>query len=221
MNNELIKIEAHEILIQSVNARDLYEFLGLADSQWSRWTKQNIENNEFAFENNDWVGFDMMSSGNKTRGYALSVDFAKRIAMMTKSEKGEQVRQYFLDCERRANQPLTTMQMIAHMALQIDAQNKRAEEQDRRLLLQEQRTNEIEARQAAIVDGFRYYSVLAYSKLNAINVDLATAQRIGRNAAILSRDEGVLIDKVRDPRFGEVNAYAETILDRVFGKEIA
>lgn len=44
-------------------ARALYDFLELAQGQFSRWAKTNIESNEFYEENKDWWGFDIMSNG--------------------------------------------------------------------------------------------------------------------------------------------------------------
>lgn len=37
-------------------ARKLYDFLGLAQGQFSRWAKTNITDNEFATENEDYWG---------------------------------------------------------------------------------------------------------------------------------------------------------------------
>lgn len=48
-------------------ARDLYEFLKMDKSHFSRWSETNIENNEFYEENVDWWGVDIMSNGNNAR----------------------------------------------------------------------------------------------------------------------------------------------------------
>lgn len=94
---------------QSVDARELYQALGLDKSQWSRWHKQNIAENPFAIDGEDFEGFDMMSNGNWTQNYVLSIDFAKKLAMQVRTEKGEQVRDYFLECERKASQPVVAL----------------------------------------------------------------------------------------------------------------
>lgn len=81
-------------------ARDLYEFLELGQGQFSRWSKSNIENNEFYEENVDWWGFDMMSNGNKCKDYKLTTDLAKHLCMESHSSKGKIARQYFIACEQ-------------------------------------------------------------------------------------------------------------------------
>lgn len=94
---ELIKVNEKGL----VSARELYLGLGMNKTQWSRWSKSNIVENEFFLENTDWVGFDMMSSGNKLSDYAISLEFAKHIAMMSKTEKSHKYRNYFIQCEKQ------------------------------------------------------------------------------------------------------------------------
>lgn len=53
-------------------ARKLYDFLGLAQGQFSRWAKTNITDNEFATENEDYWGFDIDVEGNKAVDYKLT-----------------------------------------------------------------------------------------------------------------------------------------------------
>ncbi|WP_110953000.1 antA/AntB antirepressor family protein [Anaerosinus massiliensis] len=50
--NQLIKISEDG----KITARELYEFLELNKSQFSRWAKQNIENNIYYTECIDWWG---------------------------------------------------------------------------------------------------------------------------------------------------------------------
>lgn len=85
-------------------ARALYEFLELAQSQFSRWAKSNIENNEFYEENIDWWGFDIVLNGNKCKDYRLTTDFAKHLCMESHSSKGKIARQYFVKIENKAKE---------------------------------------------------------------------------------------------------------------------
>ena len=47
---ELIRITTEED-VQTVYAKELYLGLGLDQSNWARWVKKNIEENEFFVEN--------------------------------------------------------------------------------------------------------------------------------------------------------------------------
>ncbi|MVM35274.1 hypothetical protein GO755_34955 [Spirosoma sp. HMF4905] len=106
--NELIQLTTNEQGSAVVaSARELYEFLGFDGSQWSRWSKKNIINNPYAKEGEDWeqIELDIKSKtsegGRPTVDYAISVDFAKRLSMLARTEKGEEARRYFLECERK------------------------------------------------------------------------------------------------------------------------
>jgi len=99
--NELIPISNHNGK-KAVSARVLYEFLGYSKSQWKRWYTGNIINNQFAAENDDWTLIDTMSNPYDSQDFALSIPFAKKLSMLARTEKGEQARQYFIECERIA-----------------------------------------------------------------------------------------------------------------------
>lgn len=76
-------------------ARKLYEFLGLRNKDFSRWARNNITENQFAAENEDYVRFrieaDTPTGGKIQReDFKLSASFAKKLSMMSKSEKDEQ-----------------------------------------------------------------------------------------------------------------------------------
>ncbi len=85
-------------------ARKLYEFLKLAQGQFSRWAKKNIEENEFFEENVDWWGFDIVSNGNNCKDYRLSTEFAKHLSMESHSARGKEARQYFVAIEDKVKQ---------------------------------------------------------------------------------------------------------------------
>ncbi len=101
--NELIRIEERDG-VETVSAKELYLFLGYEKSQWSRWYKMNIVYDKF-FENGvDYMAFDIMSNGNKTTDFSITVDMAKELSMLSKNEKGKEARRYFIEVEKRAKQ---------------------------------------------------------------------------------------------------------------------
>ena len=112
--NELIQINAK----RTVTAKELYQFLGLRPGDFARWCKVNIEDNPFAVEGKDWVRLRVYAE-TPTGGcieridYELSVAFAKKLCMLSRSEQGERARDYFLEVERQweeaAKKPFTAM----------------------------------------------------------------------------------------------------------------
>lgn len=94
-------------------ARKLYDFLGLAQGQFSRWAKTNITDNEFATENEDWWGFDIDVKGNIVKDYRLTAHFAKKLSVKGNSEKAEQAREYFTMVEERVKQKAIDMSQLS------------------------------------------------------------------------------------------------------------
>lgn len=82
-------------------ARKLYEWLELDQSHYSRWCKTNILENPFAENGVDYSPYGASKGkGNFAEDYKISADFAKKLSVMQKTERGEQARVYFLGCEK-------------------------------------------------------------------------------------------------------------------------
>ena len=101
--NELMNITEKDGR-QLVYARELYLGLGLDKSQWSRWSKKNIVNNDFFNENIDWAGVRHDVEGNEVQDYLITLEFGKHIAMMARTEKSHEYRNYFIQIEKQMNQ---------------------------------------------------------------------------------------------------------------------
>ena len=94
---------------RAVNARDLYNFLEVK-SDFNNWIKNRIY--EYGFvENQDFVVFvknyEHPKGGRPFKEYALSIDMAKELSMVEKTERGRQARRYFIEMERVAKEKLT------------------------------------------------------------------------------------------------------------------
>jgi anti-repressor protein len=98
--NDLIKITEKDGK-QLVGAKELYLGLGLRKADWSRWYVTNVEKNEYFSENIDWIGVPHNAEGNETMDFAISLEFAKHIAMMARTEKSHEYRNYFINCEEK------------------------------------------------------------------------------------------------------------------------
>lgn len=87
----------------TVSARDLHEGLGIK-SKYADWFK-NMSAYGFT-ENIDYTTFSKnLENGGRIIEHIISVDMAKQICMIQRSEKGRLYRQYFLDLEKAWNTP--------------------------------------------------------------------------------------------------------------------
>lgn len=120
--NELIKITEKDGR-QVVSARELYAFLEV-ESNFSTWCKRMIE---YGFlEGQDFIPFLEESTGGRpSSDYALTIETAKHWAMMQRSEKGMQIRNYFIECEKKLRSSMPAIPKTFAEALQLAADQAR------------------------------------------------------------------------------------------------
>lgn len=107
MEKELIKIKVENDQ-QLVSARDLHKALELK-RHFGDWVKQNFKDFE---EGADFMGAPQSAPITNGNGrvqylddYAVTIDMAKELCMMSKTPKGKEVRQYFIKVEKDWNNP--------------------------------------------------------------------------------------------------------------------
>lgn len=121
---ELIKIKT-ENGKQLVSARELYEFLGLS-KRFSSWFETYSKNEDYGFiENEDFTSVlssTVVNNGaeRQLQDYAITIDMAKELSMLSKTEKGKQARKYFIQCEKALKenvQPLNTSELSPELQM--------------------------------------------------------------------------------------------------------
>lgn len=116
--NEVIKVTVNENHEPIVSARQLHKTLEVK-TRFSQWVEQNFKGFE---ENYDFCSVVTTTQLNQYGGtkelqdYALSLDTAKHLAMMSKTDKGKEVRQYFIQVEKDFNSPEKIMARALLMA---------------------------------------------------------------------------------------------------------
>lgn len=100
--NEIIKVTEE----MTVSARDLHERLGIM-TEFRKWFPRMAE---YGFE--EGQDFTRVYQKCPTLGgcqemvdYQVSIDMAKQICMIQRSEEGKKIRQYFIDLEKAWNTP--------------------------------------------------------------------------------------------------------------------
>jgi anti-repressor protein len=117
--NNLIKVTEKNGK-QLLSAKELYLGLGLNKTNWSRWYPTNIINNGYFEEEVDWVGVRHVDEGNETTDFAISLEFAKHIAMMARTEKSHEYRNYFIKCEKKLKEVVTE---VSHLSPELQMFN--------------------------------------------------------------------------------------------------
>ena len=116
--NELINVTLNDNHEPVVSGRQLHETLGVK-TRYNDWFNRMIE---FGFtENEDYLAITqkrVTAQGNATHqtDHIIKLDMAKEIAMIQRTEKGKEVRQYFIQIEKDYNSPEKIMARALLMA---------------------------------------------------------------------------------------------------------
>ena len=117
--------------IQSVSARELFE--GLESNErfskwWDRFASYGfVEDTDFVVCTKKYVA-NQYGGEKEFTDYAITIDMAKQICMLQRSEKGRQYRQYLINLEKAWNSPEKVMERALSIA------HQRAEEATRRIM---------------------------------------------------------------------------------------
>ena len=109
--NELFPIKYSDTDEPKVSARELHKALGV-EKRFSAWFETNSQG---FIENGDYSRAYLKVRANRYGGeqeledYDLSVDMAKHICLMSRTDKGKQCRQYLIDLEKAWNTPEQVM----------------------------------------------------------------------------------------------------------------
>nr|DAV38979.1 MAG TPA: AntA/AntB antirepressor [Caudoviricetes sp.] len=112
---ELIKIDVNAGQEAIVSGRELHKVLEIG-TEYAKWFSRMVE---YGFvEDQDFAEVIVKNDENSRGGrpstdHAIKLDMAKEIAMIQRTEKGKQVRQYFIECEKKLK--LNTAQLSPHL----------------------------------------------------------------------------------------------------------
>ena len=139
---ELIKIIEREGR-QLVSGRELHEFLEIR-TKYKDWFRRMVE---YGFEEEiDFIRVAQKRATNNLKNpvttvidHAISIDMAKEISMIQRTEKGKIARQYFINCEKK----LKEVKKLSPMEL-MELQFKALKEQKEKISQVENRVYKLE-----------------------------------------------------------------------------
>lgn len=234
-------------LVQTVNARELHEFLGVG-KVFAAWIQDRIQQYEFV------DGVDYVVTVSKTgirknvtqKDYFITLDMAKELSMVERNAKGKQARQYFIQCERVAKSPNNNPMLVAS-TMNSDQLALLMGEVKRREAVQRERDEairtktcisssreasvmaklghtkrEVEALKEQLGVGSKHKSVKG-AGLEQFYIDESgnrrqTANRL-KKLVLAMGVTGDIID-IEDPNYGTVKAYPVSVIER-FKQEVA
>ncbi len=135
---ELIKIIEREGR-QLVSGRELHEFLEIR-TKYKDWFRRMVE---YGFEEEiDFIRVAQKRATNNLKNpvttvidHAISIDMAKEISMIQRTEKGKIARQYFINCEKKlkAVKKLSPMELMELQFIALKEQKEKIEQVENRV----------------------------------------------------------------------------------------
>nr|UWG16927.1 MAG: antirepressor protein KilAC domain [Bacteriophage sp.] len=132
--NELINITLNENHEPVVSGRQLHETLGVK-TEYKKWFKRMAE---YGFaENEDYLRVTQkcptLGGLQDVTDHIIKLDMAKEIAMIQRTDKGKEVRTYFIQVEKDFNSP---EKIMARALLMADKKIKLLENENENLLIE-------------------------------------------------------------------------------------
>ena len=207
--SDLIKITTNEEGKQLVSARELHEFLEIK-TDFRKWFPRMCE---YGFEENiDYTPVKFVHPMNlqECTDYAISIDMAKELSMIQRTEKGKQARLYFIECEKK----LKAIDNKAQLLLDIYNGGEKAIAASKKLHEIEAAPIKAELKEANIQlqKDKQWWSI----KRVAIITNTSWKDYDWRKLKVASEKTGHEVKKVFDANFGAVNAYHEDAWKEVY-----
>jgi len=221
MNSNLIAVTESTInneVVQTVNARELHTFLEVK-SRFSDWFHRQVELYGFT-QDVDFIAILVGEYSPPRKDYHISIDMAKELSMVERTDKGKEARQYFIACEKKLKETLSPAEFLLHQAqmmVAVEREQKRQAE-ELRLIAERQRITEVKIEDFA--NGAEHFSITAYNKLFRNNqISHSEANKDGRNLSKIARDNGIQLGKAPHPTFGTVHTYPKAMMDSFYRGE--
>lgn len=117
--------------------------------------------------------------------------------------------------EHQTPKELTPSELILQLA-QINVEN------ERKMKLLESKQEQLEQKVEQIMErtstDLEFSSIMGFASRTKIFVDLRQASKLGIEASKVCKQREISMGKLRDPRFGYVKTYPDSVLEEVFNK---
>ena len=213
---ELIKITTNDEGQQLVSARELHNKLILEEGKGERFSQWFNRHLQYGFEENlDFTSvkkFTVVNNGAKREliDYAITIDMAKEICMLQKSDKGREFRKYFIECEKK----LKAIDNKAQLLLDIYNGGEKAIAASKKLHEIEAAPIKAELKEANIQlqKDKEWWAI----KRVAIITNTSWKDYSWKKLKAASEKTNHEVKKVFDANFGSVNAYHEDAWKEVY-----
>lgn len=192
MNIQITKSIINNTEINSVNARDIHEYLEVK-TPFSMWIKRAIEKYDF-IENKDFTINSFVIGKNTQIDYIVTLSMGKELAMLENNPKGKEIRKEFIHIEETAKEVINTqsqeIQLLQGMLNTISKMDSR--------VVQLEQTRKLENWQEKQLIDSKNFKVYELAKKHDLEDDSSMIRKLH------SRVWKAVKTKFKVPRYNEV-----------------
>lgn len=190
--------------INSVNSRELWNNLEVK-KPFSDWIKFQI--NSLSLEQN--IDYILVSQKSEAKGrggnrketfdYIITLDTAKHIAMASRTEKGKEVRKYFIEAEKKLNQLQPQEQNILPVLVEMAKVNQMLVQSNQEIVANLTNMNAGLHKMLATIHNIKHDTSRIKEDMKVVSGGLAiNATQVNQLRHKIHALSPVLLDKIRD-----------------------
>ena len=123
VSGELIPLTENDG-VSAVMGRDLHKFLEV-DTEYRHWFPRMVEYGFSAGQDYTVKNDRNPNGGRPSLNHIISLDMAKEISMIQRTDKGKQARQYFIECERKAKRAPAELTRLELLQIAMESEKER------------------------------------------------------------------------------------------------
>jgi len=186
-------IKKHQVAIESSFGRVAFEMLPFG-------TDGGTQNSNVAYLTEDQAIF----VGTLSRNSETVVQFKARLVKAFQDAKRA------LQSTSQAMVPTSIEEMmILQLQGMIETKKRISEVEDKVKILEAKSTTRPDV-----------FTIIGYATLHGVKVGLSLAAQLGKKAKAICNEKGIVVDKIHDPRFGQIGVYPADVLKEVFDNQM-
>lgn len=200
-------------------AKELHEVLQV-NERFPAWIKRMLDYG-FQEDTDFFRDFGKSTGGRPATDYTLTIDCAKHIAMVQRSDIGMQVRQGFIDAEKKYQQVKKAFAEIQTLSPeQMLFQSAKILVEHKKII--DKLENDITEIKAITVTRPDYVTIAGYANISGIRgLGEETCKRLGKAATAICMEKGWETGSVPDTRYGRVKSYPKEAVAEAFRKVVS
>lgn len=208
---DVVEDQKHDWLLETALVA---EGFGVSVSSIRKHKQRNsdelIEGKHFTSVTNSHAGLERVKTYWTKKGIV-------RLGFFIKSERAKKFRDWAEDLIIKESEGMSKWDMLREFFNKTDENGRLINRIEGDFQLFKTDTNKrLDNLEAKNAEHPKYFQVKGYAYNQKIIISSIEAKRLGMKASKISKEKGITIDKVDDPKYGKINQYHVSVLEEAF-----